>query len=432
MIKKDNSAIFSGFCLLVILSVSIAACTAPDNPVTLQDQQPAGPVSVTIHSADKVLKLNNNNRPLAGDIFLILNITVKNNDIQEGFDLADRSITLFDLDDSEYIVRPINSLPKVYEGLEHPIDLPVRIEQNEVLTGQLIFGIHDSTKYRLNLTDSQNHVFSSQIINFDNLIISPSPVKITIHSADKVPILKNNVTPVPGYIFLILNITVKNTDVQGGFDFTNRSITLFDRESEEFVSSSLNSLVQVQQGLENPIIPPIIIEQNEALTGQVIFGISDSESYRLNLIDRQKNVSIYRQIYFDNLITPQCPLNITINSVEKRSVISPTKGGLPGGGHIFVIFDITIKNNDMSKGFYFTGESIVLYDFNSHYTIQSFNDKAGIQDKLENPIKLPKRIAQNSTVTGNILFATTNSNKYALSLFYGNNTVMWSKIIYFK
>jgi hypothetical protein len=260
---------------------------------------------------------------------------------------------------------------------------------------------------------------------------SSEPVTITVNSADKLPKL-NNLSPRAGYIFLVLNITIKNNDVQKGFVFLNKSVTVLDLENGEFIPTSLNANPRIRSNLTNPIVPPVRIGQHEAITGQVVFAITDSAGYRLNLTDSDNEGVSLQQINFGNLTPARMPVSITINSVEKRSVISPTKGGLPMPGHIFVILNVTLKNNDLPGGFYFTGESIILKDFNSHYSVQTFNDKLGVQEKLENPIILPKRIAQNSSITGNILFATTNTDAYGLSLFSSNNTEMWSKIIYVR
>jgi hypothetical protein len=260
---------------------------------------------------------------------------------------------------------------------------------------------------------------------------SSDPVTITIDSADKLPKL-NNISLPAGKIFLVLNITIKNNDIQQGFVFLNKSVTVLDLENDDVIPTSLNANPRIRSNLTAPIVPPARIGQHEAITGQVVFAVTDSAGYQLNLVDREKNVSIYKQIIFENPVIERSPFNITINSVEKRSVISPTKGGLPMPGHIFVILNVTLKNNDLPEGFYFTGESIILNDFNSNYSVQTFNDKPGVQEKLENPIILPKKIAQNSSVTGNLLFATTNTDAYGLSLFYSNNTEMWSKIIYVR
>jgi hypothetical protein len=90
---RDNNAVFTGFCILIILTVSIAACTTtdsgtyhplnPDISSSPGNQQSSEPVRITVNSAEKLQKQNNINL-LAGKIFLVLNITVKNKDIMIG------------------------------------------------------------------------------------------------------------------------------------------------------------------------------------------------------------------------------------------------------------------------------------------------------------------------------------------------------------
>jgi len=436
----------AGFCILISLAIFLTACTTsipgtgtPDlllgqsqktGNFTITENQPLqGPVRLTVISADKIQKLNTTS-PVPGHIFLVLNISVKNNRIPGGYNLTYHGTTLLDLDGSEFVDSSLNLRESTLKGLVNPVTPPKLIAKNEEITGQIVFSIADSKRYRLNLIDGQNNVLSSQTINFDDLITTHSPVSITIISADKLPKLKNNTHPYLGHIYVILNTTIKNNDVQEGFDFTNNSLTLYDPESGEFEDSSANYFESIQQGLENPIIPPKRIAHNETVAGQIVFAITDSKSYRLNLIDGQKNVLSSHLIRFDNLITPPNPLNITINSVEKRSLVNPAKGGGPMPGHIFVVLNITIKNNDLPGGFNFVEESILLQDLKSGYKFPSFNGKPGVLEKLENPVRLPKIIAQNSSVTGNILFATTDSDSYGLAMVYSNNTEMWSKIIH--
>jgi hypothetical protein len=303
--KREKRVCIAGFCTLMILAVSLAACTTPDpginNTVTAPsqpvqtdkvtatlNQQSPEPVLITINSANKMQQLNNSGW-LPGNILLVLNITIKNTGIQEGFVFTNTSITLLDLESNDHAGRSLG--PDMYrgEGFENPLISPTRIEKNDTVTGQIIFGITDSKSYRLILMDNDQKVLLSRPINFDNLITTRNPVTLTINSMKKVSKL-NTTTAVQGQIFLILNISVKNNDIDEGFPFTDRSITVRDQKSGYYVAVSLNLLPGVQNGLENPIIPPITIKQNDTITGQVLFGITDSDKYKFSLLGKNKTV----------------------------------------------------------------------------------------------------------------------------------------------
>ena len=252
MTERENSAVIAGFCILIVLTVCIAACITPDsgtnnplnpdNQFTTGNQQSQEPVSVTINSADKLPKLNNLS-PRAGYIFLVLNITVKNTDIQKGFVFTNKSVTLLDLESGEFVPTSLNANPRIRRNLSNPIVPPTRIGQHETVTGQVVFAITDSTGYRLNLSDSDNEVLSSQQINFKNLTPTRMPVSITINSARKMArVNENGLHTRDGTIFVVLDITVKNNDVREGFDFASTSTTLLDLESSKFVNRSSNFL----------------------------------------------------------------------------------------------------------------------------------------------------------------------------------------------
>ena len=198
-------------------------------------------------------------------------------------------------------------------------------------------------------------------------------------------------------------------------------------QSGEYVNRSSNSFPEIQKVLENPIIPPTKIAQNDTITGQIAFNIIDSTGYRLNLIDSDKKVLTSLPINFKSLTTASNPVDVTINSVEKRWSLNTTR---PGPGEVFVILNITVKNNDLPDGFYFIGESTTLWDpVGGRNADLSFNEKDNVQKGLENPIILPRKIKQNETVTGQILFGTVNSNTYFLNLVANNNTIILSRKI---
>jgi len=91
-------------------------------------------------------------------------------------------------------------------------------------------------------------------------------------------------TPKPGKIFLVLNITIQNNAVEKGFDLTDSSLSLSYAKAGTSPVPSLTT--QVRGGLENPIIMPTKIEQNDKRIGQVVFSVADSSGrYAINLLD---------------------------------------------------------------------------------------------------------------------------------------------------
>jgi len=441
MTKQKKRTFFAGFCILIVLAVSFAACTTPDsgtnnpvtppnNPTPTVNPQPAGPVSLTINSADKLPKLNNLS-PRAGYIFLVLNITVKNNDVQKGFVFANTSVTLLDLESGEFVPTSLNANPRIRGNLSNPIVPPTRIGRNEVVTGQVVFAITDSTGYRLNLTDSDKKVLTSLLINFENPAPTRMPVSLTINSARKLArINQDGLHTRDATIFVVLNITVKNNDVQEGFYFANTSTTLLNLENQDFANRSSNFVGKMDRALVNPIVMPTKIAPNEAITGQIIFRIYDStrSRYRLNLVDSNKKVLTSLPVSFESLTTTDHPVSVMIHSVEKRYTLNEIR---TGPGEVFVLINATVKNNDLPGGFYFNQGSTTLRDLVSGRNLGlSFNEKKDYGEfGVENAFILPRKIKQNDAITGKLVFATANSNMYLLNLVDYDDTIILSRTV---
>jgi hypothetical protein len=434
--KRENSAVFSGFCMLIILAVSLAACTTPDpgknnspgpNSSPSGNLQSAAPVTITINSADKLPKLNSINLP-AGRIFLVLNITVKNNDIQQGFVFLNTSVTVLDLEHGEFIPSSLNANPRIRSNLTNPIVPPVRIGNHEAITGQVVFAVTDSAGYRLNLTGSDNEVVSSQQIDFGNL--TPArPVGITINAARKMArVNQDGLHTRDAAIFVVLNITVKNNDVRESFDFTNTSATLFNPETGKLTSRSSNFLEKMDRPLENPLVMPVKIGPGEAITGEIIFRIYDSARYRLNLVDKDNHVLTTLPVSFENLITTDHPVSVTLHSVERRYTLNEIR---TGPGEVFVLVNVTVKNNDLPDGFYFYQGSTTLRDLVSGRNLGfAFNEKKDYgQFGVENAFVLPRTIKQNESITGKLVFATNNSDRYLLNFVDYDDTILLSRTV---
>jgi hypothetical protein len=435
--QESNSAGFAVFCFLIILSVSITACTTtdsgtnkplnPDNPSIAGNQQSSEPVSITVNSAEKMQKMNNLSPP-AGKIFLILNITVKNKNIQKGFVFINKSVTVLDLESGEFVPTSLNANPRIRSNLTNPIVPPTRIGQNEAITGQVVFSVTDSAGYRLNLTDIDNTVLSSRQINLGDLIPTRMPVSITVNSAKKLARVNHDegFHTRDGIIFVVLNITVKNNDVREGFGFANTSATLLNLETRSFINRSSNVHHKMDRPLENPIVMPTTIASNEAITGQIIFEIYDSTRYRLNLVDSDKTVLTSLPVSFESLTTTDHPVSVTIHSVEKRYTLNEIR---TGPGEVFVIINATVKNNDLPSGFYFYEGSTTLRDLVSGRNLGiSFNEKKDYGEHgVENAFILPLKIKQNEAITGKLVFATNNSNMYLLNLVDYDDTILLSR-----
>jgi hypothetical protein len=337
--ESANNIIFTTFCILIIFTVFITACitnnsvtnntiTTPEQtfhtgiapasditePITnqvqvlhsvttdaregIQDQPLTGPISITINSASKQLGLgewgNVYSEPMAGNVYLVLNITVKNNDAKEGFNFSSSSLVVRDLDRGNKN-RAMYVRDSLRKYLENYIVLPVTMKQNDIVSGQVLFEMNDSMNYKVNLIDDNKNVITYQTINFDNLLTTENPVNITINSARKVPRF-NTSYPFPGHIFLILNATIKNYGVRPGFVFEFTSVNVEDLRNGIKPEHSLNGGVNLMKNLENPLVPGTNIKQNESVTGQIIFGIADSTEYRMNLIDGNKTIIASRDI----------------------------------------------------------------------------------------------------------------------------------------
>jgi hypothetical protein len=231
-----------------------------------------------------------------------------------------------------------------------------------------------------------------------------------------------------GTIFVVLNITVRNNDLQEGFDFANTSTILHNPERGTRINRSSNFLEKMDRPLENPIILPIKIAQNTSITGEIIFRIYDSANYRLNVIDSEKKLLTFLPVSFESLTTTDRPVSVTIHSVEKRYTLNEIR---TGPGEVFVIINATVKNNDLPGGFYFYQGSTTLRDLVSGRNLGlSFNEKKDYgQYGVENAFILPKKIKQHEAITGKLVFATNNSNTYLLNLVDYDDTILLSRTV---
>jgi hypothetical protein len=140
--------------VLTSLPVSFENLTTTDNPV-----------SVTIHSVEKRYTLNDI-RTGPGEVFVIINVTVKNYDLPDGFYFYEGSTTLRDLVSGRNLGISFNEKKDYGEhGVENAFILPKKIKQNEAITGKLVFATANSNTYLLNLVDYDDTILLSRTVN---------------------------------------------------------------------------------------------------------------------------------------------------------------------------------------------------------------------------------------------------------------------------
>lgn len=111
---------------------------------------------------------------------------------------------------------------------------------------------------------------------------------------------------------------------------------------------------------------------------------------------------------------------LKINWAEKQTQIYKYK---PDEGRIFLVLDISIINNGITKGFDVGDKSVMLTDLTNQQSqrlTKGANPK--IHEALKNPFIYPTRIPVGEMRTGQIVFGVQqNSDSYKLNLtdFYG-------------
>jgi len=145
---------------------SIAPTTVPTVIIATTQIPTNSTLIVTLNSAVKKTKIGTF-YPIIGTntIFLVLDITLKNNDQNKDFQYTDSSFSIYDKTNQKKH-NPITSL--IGGGLDSPFTsgmIPLKSE----ITGQIVFAVKDnSTSYKLSVYDSKGDEISS----FDNINVS--------------------------------------------------------------------------------------------------------------------------------------------------------------------------------------------------------------------------------------------------------------------
>lgn len=299
------------------------------------------PITVTIHSAYKTTEINGVNAQ-PGFVFVIVNMTLDN---RGGNDYAfnEKSVTITEglpVDEKLYTQLTGHG----YWGAILP---------NEKKTGDVIFRVKNSTQ-DLSLRffynkgqDSFTQGLSAVPMRSDSAtpeiplrttdnapatfsagdIASQGPVSLTINSIQKASKIKgskttgNGTMAGQGHVFVILDVTIKNNEIPEGFVFTQKSTSLKNLDDNYYVGISLNELPEVREELDNAIIPPVTIGQNEAITGKIIFGTTNGNSYGMNLVDSNKAELAKKLITFaGNVGKVSVPENAESEKSAQRAV----------------------------------------------------------------------------------------------------------------
>jgi hypothetical protein len=138
------------------LVTTLALTPAPTAVVTTTGTPANGGLSVTVNSAVKKTALGEF-KPKAGMIFLVLDVTIQNNDKNNDFDYMPASFALSDNLNTNR--RP--PLGKFSYGLNNQL-ISGTIPLKSKISGQIVFGVADgSNSYKLSVSDSTGTVLTS-------------------------------------------------------------------------------------------------------------------------------------------------------------------------------------------------------------------------------------------------------------------------------
>lgn len=122
-------------------------------------------LTVTLNSAVKKTQIGKSTNK-AGNIFLVLDVTLQNNDKNNDFKYTDTSFAIFDKVNKNRRTAITSQL--LSGGLNSPLTSGT-IPLKSKITGQIVFGVMDSSNsYRLYISDSTGTVLTS-IENIDVL-----------------------------------------------------------------------------------------------------------------------------------------------------------------------------------------------------------------------------------------------------------------------
>ena len=143
----------------VTSEISLIPTTVPTAAITTMTTQKNDILAVTVNSAAKQTKIGLNSVPSTGNVFLILDVTLQNNDKSNDFEYSDSSFVIIDKKNQKQH-SAITS--KIKSGLDAPLSNGKVIMKSKQ-SGQIVFGVlqGSANNYKLNIVDSTGTVLSS-------------------------------------------------------------------------------------------------------------------------------------------------------------------------------------------------------------------------------------------------------------------------------
>jgi hypothetical protein len=114
-----------------------------------------------------------------------------------------------------------------------------------------------------------------------------SELLVTLNSAVKKTVI-GDLTPMPGNIFLVLNVTIQNNDKNKDFEYTDSSFSIYDKVNKNRRTAITST---VASKLNSPIPAAGSISPKTTKTGLIVFGVMDSSnSYKFYVVDSRGTV----------------------------------------------------------------------------------------------------------------------------------------------
>jgi hypothetical protein len=141
----------------VTAGITLKPTTAQTTFITTTETPKIDLLTVTLNSAVKKITIGGSN-PFPGNIFLVLDVVIQNNDKNQGFTYSDSSFSIFDKINKRRITAITYKIPN---GLNNPLTsgiIPIKSKQS----GQIVFGVLDnSSSYKFSIVDSTGTVLTS-------------------------------------------------------------------------------------------------------------------------------------------------------------------------------------------------------------------------------------------------------------------------------
>jgi hypothetical protein len=146
----------------VIIATTVIPTTAPTAILSTTETPISYGLTVTLNSAVKKTSIGDNLPPKTGNVFIVLDVTIQNNDKNNDFKYTDSSFSLFDVVNQK---RSTAITSKFTGGLNTPLTSGT-IPLKSTKTGQIVFGVSDnSNSYKFAVVNSTSAITSLIDIN---------------------------------------------------------------------------------------------------------------------------------------------------------------------------------------------------------------------------------------------------------------------------